>query len=781
MNHAVLDYKQKMDRTQREPNSCMKSAIAFLFGCLIVLNTFAQNGAEITPPSYNQLPQIHIKRTSTPIKIDGVLDAAEWANSGHTDNFWQYFPTDSVNSVGPTEIKMSYDDTYLYVGVKCHTIGKDYVIPSLKRDYRFGGNDNITLLFDTYNDKTNAFVFGMNPYGVRREALIANGGRQRNDFNGSWDNKWLGAAKTEDSFWVAEFAIPFKTLRFNAGSKKWRFNSYRNDTQYNEMSSWVRIPRNYIIMDLSFMGDIVWDTPLEKAGSNVSVIPYATTNVTRDFEDLTQSSTQWDGDIGGDAKIGISSGMNLDITVNPDFSQVEVDQQITDLSRFELFFPERRQFFLENEDLFGSFGIGSRVNPFFSRRIGLEIDPETGVNVQNPILYGLRLSGKLNENSRLGILNMQTAKLTDSGLPSFNYSVGAFQQKVFDRSNISAILVNKQAVNGKEASGEFKDFTRAAGLEYRLASADTRWTGKLFYHRIFTPEDLEDQFSQGLQVEYLRRKYRLEWAHLIIGNGFDVDDIGFAPRKDYILMSPEAQVFFYPKKGIVNLHSLNVDSRFFIEIGKAERDFDIGDFEMSERQLEFTWEFRFTNNTQGQFTVTENDLTLLDDFDPTNLQDDGVVLKAGDRFRFVEFTANYQSDQRKKLIFEVQPTLGQFFNGVRYGIGGELNYRIQPYGSIGMSFDYNHVDLENPFVPVDIWVVGPKFDLTFSKQLFLTTFVQYNNQFDNLNINARLQWRYQPVSDFFLVYTDNYLTESFSQFFGRNRTLVAKITYWLNL
>ncbi len=533
-------------------------------------------------------------------------------------------------------------------------------------------------------------------------------------------------------------------------------------------------------MDLSFMGDIIWDEPLDKAGSNVSFIPYLTTNVSRDFEDPDQMQTQWSGDIGGDAKIGVTSGLNLDLTINPDFSQVEVDQQITDLSRFELFFPERRQFFIENEDLFGSFGL-TRVNPFFSRRIGIQIDPETGVNVQNPILYGARLSGKLNENFRLGILNMQTAKLEENGLPSFNYSVGAFQQKVFDRSNISAILVNKQAINGGEASGDFKDYTRVAGLEYRLASADNRWTGKVFYHHVFSPDALEDPYSHGFQLEYLRRKYRFEWAHLIVGEGYDVDEVGFAPRKDYFLMSPEAQVFFYPKNGIVNLHSINIDSRFFIELGNATRDFDIGDFNLSERQIEATWEFRFKNNTQGQFQVVDKDLTLLDDFDPTNLQDEGVVLNAGDRFRFIEFSANYQSDQRNKLIFELQPTIGQFFNGFRYGIGGELNYRVQPYGSIGMVWDFNHVKLDNPFKPVDIWIVGPKFDLTFSKQLFFTTFIQYNNQFDNLNINARLQWRYKPVSDFFLVYTDNYLTDSFTQFVGRNRALVAKITYWLNL
>ena len=756
----------------------MKKAFGILTIWLLSIITISGQNHGGTDVSANS--QIFIKKTTKAPNIDGVLDDDIWANAGKAENFWQYFPTDTINSVGTTEISMLYDDQYLYIGVKCYTSGNAFVIPSLKRDYNFSGNDNVTLLFDTYNDKTNAFAFGMNPYGVRREALIANGGRLRGAMNMSWDNKWFGDAQTYEDYWTAEFAIPFKTLRFTAGSEQWRFNCYRYDTQINEISSWMKIPQNYIIMDLSFMGNMVWEEPMDSQGPNISVIPYAITNVNRDYDDVTQENLQWTSDIGGDAKIAVTSGLNLDLTVNPDFSQVEVDEQVTDLSRFELFFPERRQFFIENEDLFGSFGIGRRVNPFFSRRIGIEIDPETGVNVQNPILYGARLSGKLTDNFRLGILNMQTQKLADAELPSFNYSVAALQQKVFDRSNISFIFVNKQAIRGDESNGDFNDYNRVAGLEYRLASADNRWNGKAFYHQAFTPYEDDQKFTQGLQIEYLRRDYRLEWSHLIIGDGFDAE-VGFAPRKDYFLMSPEFELFFYPRKGLLNQVNVAIDTRFFYELGNAERQFNIGRGKLSERQTQSNINFRFSNNTRAEVEITEFDLTLLDDFDPTNLQDDGVVLKAGDRFHYWAMTANYGSDERKKFFFELTPNVGQFYNGFRTGLGGELSYRIQPYGIVSMAWDYNYVELEAPFKPVNIWLVGPKFDFTFSKNVFLTTFVQYNNQFDNLNINARFQWRYKPVSDFFIVYTDNYLTDSFSQFSSRNRTLVAKLTYWLNL
>lgn len=751
---------------------------------LILLAVFGflnPNSAQTTTATGNngRSPLVLVpKRTTETINIDGYLEESTWTSTRGIGNFWQVFPTDSTKAAGQTEVRMVFDDQYIYVAVKCYTKGGDFVISSLKRDYSFRGSDNVTLVFDTFSDKTNAFVFGMNPYGVQREALISNGGRQFDDFASSWDNKWYGEASMADDYWVAEFAIPFQTLRYQKGSSEWRFNCYRSDTQINEWSSWSRIPQNLLVMDLAYMGTIIWQDPLPRAGTNISVIPYVTAGGTRDFELESQEKPEYNTNIGGDAKIAVTSGLNLDLTVNPDFSQVEVDQQVTNLDRFEIFFPERRQFFLENADLFGDFGL-TRVNPFFSRRIGVAIDTTTGQNVQNPIHYGVRLSGKLNEDLRIGLLNMQTAKLEESGLPVFNYTVTALQQQVFNRSNLSFLFVNKQAINADDSDGLFNRYNRVAGLEYRLATADNRWTGKAFYHHSFSPEQQAHPFAHGLQLEYLKRSYRLEWAHSIIGNGFEAE-VGFVPRRDYILTSPEAEVFFYPQNNLINQHSINLDTRFFFQIGKDGNEV-LAPYTLSERQTELSWNVDFSNNTSGSLTVEENELTLLRDFDPTRLQADSVFLAAGSSYHYISVSGEYESDQRRNLFFELSPTVGQFYNGFRAGIAGGLTYRFQPYGSIALNFDYNYIKLEAPFEPVSIWLVGPRIDLTFTKSLFLTTFIQYNNQLDNLNINTRFQWRFAPVSDFFLVYTDNYLAESFSQFGVRNRALVAKVTYWLNL
>ena len=741
----------------------------YLIVLLSGLSTLAFGQNEIYP----------VRIDSAPV-IDGKLDEPMWEEISSADDYWQQFPLDSIRALAPTELRMAYDDEYIYVGVLCKSSGSDFIITSLKRDFSFRSQDNITLEFDTYADNTNAFVFGINAMGVRREALIANGGSQgREDFLMSWDNKWFGEAHIEGNSWSAEFAIPFKSIRYNEGSDVWYFNSYRNDTQNSERSVYSRIPNNRIIMDLNFPAKIVWDEPLQKAGPNISVIPYAIAQVSRDFEDNTQTKPNSKVNAGFDAKVGITSGLNLDLTANPDFSQVEVDQQVTNLDRFEIFFPERRQFFLENSDLFGSFGL-SRMNPFFSRRIGVARDTTTGQNIQNPILYGARLSGKLNDNLRVGLLNMQTAAEEENGLPSFNYTVAAVQQKVFDRSNISFILVNKQAVNPAEFGGDFSNFNRIAGLEYRLASANNFWRGKLFYHHAFLDEKKDDPFTHGAQIEYQRRRYRLEWAHSVIGYGYDAE-VGFVPRKDYALISPEFQLYFYPNKGILNTHSINVDTRWFYQLAK-DGNTVVTAGENSEQQVEFTWEFNFLNTAGAEIAISRNYLKLLRDFDPTRVQADGVVLPAGSEYDYFEYSLSYMSDARKLFSFSVRPTFGGFFNGKRRGVNGSFNYRIQPYGSIGLGYDYNYIELASPFEPVSIWLVGPKFDLTFTRKLFLTAFFQYNNQLDNLNINTRLQWRFAPVSDFFLVYTDNYLTQDgFTNFQKRNHALVAKFTYWLNL
>ena len=720
--------------------------------------------------SQGKEPSLLLKRTGSVIELDGELSEDAWFLGYPADGFWQYFPSDSAKAAQRTEIYMTYDEEFLYVGVKCYAVSNEYITPSLRRDYRAGGSDNITLLFDTYDDRTNAFVFGINPYGVRREALISNGGTSPEDFVESWDNKWFGKSQIHDKYWTAEFAIPFKTLRFKDGSTKWRFNSYRFDTQLNEISSWTRVPRNQIIMNLAYMGEMIWEEPLKKSGTNFSIIPYVRGNIEQDFQ-VNSGQKEYDTDFGGDAKIGITSGLNLDLTYNPDFSQVEVDQQVTDLSRFEIFFPERRQFFLENADLFSEFG-NHRIKPFFSRRIGIAAD-SNNTNVRNRIVYGARLSGKLDNNWRLGFLNTQTEANDDYGLPGFNYTVAALQRKLFARSNVGLIMVNQQAIDAQNT--EYDSYNRIIGIDYNLASSDNVWTGEFFYHQAITPSDTFDfKGAFGSQINYQVRNYRLEFTAQGVGDGFDAQ-AGFVQRKNFQRYSPEIEYFFYPKNSKwLNQHSVNLDYTLLYQQKILDEMGDTLSFFKTDQSFTLDWRANLKDNSRLNIRFQNNYVYLTDSFDASGL--DSVFLLANTDYRFNQLSFYYQSDRRKALSLSINPIIGQYYNGSRYSINGALTYAFRPYGSISFNYSYNYIDL--PEIQSSLILLGPRIDLTFTKNLFLTTFLQYNNQTDNFNINARLQWRFKPVSDFFLVYTDNYYASDFT---GKNRAIVAKFTYWLNL
>ncbi|MEL6864338.1 MAG: DUF5916 domain-containing protein [Bacteroidota bacterium] len=753
-----------------------KGNFLVLFFLLVIFQSYAQRVRNIPQPQ--DLPSIQVNKIDAPIQLDGQLLEAVWSSATPAQNFQQYFPSDSTDAFGDTHIYMAYDNKNLYIAIECFTNGNNFVTTSLRRDYDFRGNDNITLMFDTYQDQTNALAFGINAYGVKREALVRNAGQgQWGGFDLSWDNKWSGVAKMQDSSWTAEMIIPFKTLRFKEGMTQWRFNAFRYDSQLNEITSWISIPRNLQLFDLGFMGNMNWAAPLNKPGNNVSLIPYASTIVSRDYNDPDQTEASAGMDIGGDAKIAITPALQLDLTVNPDFSQVEVDRQVTNLQRFELFFPERRQFFLENSDLFSHFSIGA-VTPFFSRRIGLSIDTTTGQNIQNTILYGARLNGKLNERLRVGLLNMQTAKQEENDLPGFNYTVAAIEQQVFSRSRVAVSFINKQAINSDDFGETFNDYNRVFSAEYRLASADNRWKGKLNYQRSFSPNIDEAEDSHFFSLIYRERRYRLEWTQFHVGNGFNAET-GFVARKDYFLYSPEAAIYFFPKKHFISQHVLSLDLTFIHKLSEGSPYIDAGALE--QFTIRPAWDFRFVNFSRLLIRPTYTEFTLLEDFDPTRLQEPGVVLDAGKRVKFAFLDMLYQSDRRKVFSFNARPNVGQFYTGFRAGMQGEFTYRYQPLGFVSLSYNYNYIDLGGEFEAVDTWLLGPRFDLTFTKNIFLTTFVQYNNQLDNLNINARFQWRYRPASDFYLVYTDNYETELFNNFGKRNRAIVAKVTYWLNL
>lgn len=687
---------------------------------------------------------LHVKKAYSPIKIDGLISETDWETAEKAKNFRLVLPVDTGFAKSPSEVVMTYDDKAFYLGITFFdTIPGKRIMESFRRDFVFGNNDNVLVFFDTFLDQTNGFSFGASVSGAKWDGTQSEGG----GVNTNWDCKWDSKTIQYKDRWVTEMRIPFRSVRYKSGTDRWYVNFSRLDLKTNEKSAWAPVPRQFPTASLAYTGVLQWEKPLPKSKMMFSFIPYVFGSASRDFESKTNSSSKYRKDFGFDTKLGITNSLNLDLTYNPDFSQAEVDQQVTNLDRFELFFPEKRQFFLENSDLFANFGFQS-ATPFFSRRIGLDA----------PVLAGARLSGKLDNNWRIGLLDMQTER-TDAQL-SRNFLVATVQRKMFSRSNLGFIFVNKEYLN----EPEMKLFNRVAGADYNLASSDNRLTGKVFYHRSFSPNNLSQQFSEGFSLNYNTRRLHLGLKGGSVGKNFKAE-AGYIRRPSgHSWWSPEFGLLWIPNKRIVS-HGIILDADYYY------------DQKLNQTEHEFTLLYKFEFKNRSLFDVGMKDFyTWLDrDFDPTQISQ--AKLLNGTEYRskvgFIDFT----SDTRKVFNFSATAAKGGFYSGKISLLEGKLTYRYQPYLNMSVNFSYNDINLPVPFERARFLLLGPKIDLTLSDKVFFSSFVQYNQQIDNMNVNMRFQWRYKPVSDLFIVYTGNYFTGDWSP---RNRALVLKLSYWFN-
>ncbi len=358
------------------------------------INPVKKYKSDTTLSKYNKNFVYNVKKATAPISIDGVLDEPDWLLAQKAKDFRLVLPIDTGFAYQQSEVMMTYDDKALYLGfIFYDSIPGKRIMESFRRDFAFGNNDNFLAFFDTFLDQTNGFSFGISASGAKWDGVMSGGSAVNLD----WDCKWESKLKNYPDKWTVEMRIPFKSIRYPNGSKQWYANFSRLDLKSNEKSAWAPVPRQFPTASLAYTGVLNFAEPLPKPRTQISFIPYIFGSYSNDFEN--GKGAKYRKDFGFDAKVGLSSSMNLDLTYNPDFAQVEVDQQVTNISRFELFFPEKRQFFLENSDLFSGFG-NSSVTPFFSRRIGLDA----------PVQGGARLSGKIGNDWRIGFMNMTTKK-----------------------------------------------------------------------------------------------------------------------------------------------------------------------------------------------------------------------------------------------------------------------------------------------------------------------------------------------------------------------------------
>lgn len=747
----------------------MKNIIVWILGIALTFVGLSKLNAQEDGLRLRDEYQYNISRTQESINVDGQLNEAIWQQAQKATDFFYITPIDNkqVEQIDQTDVMMTYDDRNIYVAAICRG-EPPFLVTSLKRDGNsFWDGDTFMVSFDPGNERTNGYGFATNSAGVQFDTELAGNLGTRNGggssgFNRAWNNKWRCETKVYGDHYVIEIAIPFKTLRYGT-SKTWGVQFNRGNAKSNTFQAWTPVPRQFFGPDLGYNASLIWDEVPKKAKSNIAVIPYILASTSKDIEAGTPSDENFD--FGADAKIAVTSSLNLDVTVNPDFSQVDVDQQVTNLSTVNIRFPEQRIFFVENSDIFSDFGIPP-MRPFFSRKIGLR---EDGSSI--PILYGTRLTGNLTKDTRIGLMNLQTKSVEEE--PGNNYSALAFNHRLFGRSVVKGFFHNR--VGYSDGGFVEGDYSRRAGLEldYRSQNGYNRFAGA---YSLSFGEGIRDKNAYFHTLAQLgNQNFRFYINIAGIGKNYS-DDMGFIQQQnqydavaeetiqigyDHLYSSTTYSIF--PNNDKINTHVFSMEH--------------IGDMERVQNQIfnytvRLGYEMALANTSRFSVGINPTYRRLLY---PFTFTDNPLPAK---EYSWTEFELEYQSDVRKNLSYAIGGGIGGFYSGTRKNISAEVNYRQQPWGNFGFTFEANELTFDEEFGNSTLLLIGPKLELNFNRDLFWTTFFQYNTQSDNFNINSRIQWRFQPLSDLFLVYTDNYAIEMWGP---KNRTFVLKLNYWLNI
>jgi len=700
---------------------------------------------------------IIIHRSVSKIAIDGELKEEGWLGATVADSFINKWPTDTGKAKLQTEIKIIYDGQFIYFGIKAVLDRKTPVIQSLKRDVNPYYSDGVSVVIDPSGEHTFGYTFGINAANAQMEGIA-----QVNSASFEWDAKWYSQTKIFNTYWTAELAIPFKSLRFPERLDHWGINFIRNDMTNNCFSTWNQVPIQFFGANLNCLGKIIFGDEIPKLKSNNALIPYVSGRVYGVSGNYTSFFNA-----GLDAKIAINSSLNLDATINPDFSQVDVDRQIINLDRFDVLLPERRTFFLENSDLFASMALPNVATPFVSRRIGLTSD---GAVV--PIVAGLRLTGNLNPRLRIGVMNIETGK--KYGLPSQNYTVAAVDQRLFKYSNFRAMVTNRQAITTSEMKNTVTDFNRVAGTEFNFLSGNTKFSGRAGYYHSFNPGKADSSGFGMLNIGYTDKKLNMSAGWHEVSTNF-IADVGFTPR----LYNYDALNDTVARMG----YNAYTTATHYLVYPKSKKTINSIDFAIqtnnyytsSDRFIEFnaiaSIDLLFANRREAYFAWAQNSINLL--FPTVIFSETGILAQAKYNFGFLEM--KFASNFLRRFSWSLDIQHGGYYNGKRTTMVGGLKYRAQSWGNFGVDFVYNDITLNNK--KTNPYIIGPTVEFAFSEKLFWTTFMQYNTQIKNFNVNSRLQWRFKPLSDVYLVYTDNYLTGGLLH---KNRSIVFRINYWIN-
>ena len=679
-------------------------------------------------------------------EIDGdVLGEAIWDDIVPATGFLQNTPDEGQPASERTEVRIIYTEDTVYFGIVCYVSDPSTIIVSdSRRDSSLNDTDSFQIIIDTYLDKQNGFLFGTNPAGVEYDGQVTNegqgGGRfgggvvrrsgsqqQRGSgggFNVNWDGVWQVSAEISELGWTAEIAIPFRTLRYPSGDvQTWGLNFQRNIRSRNEQSYWAPLPRQFRLHRLSLAGELQGiEVPPQR---NLKLTPYVLGQALRRTDDTKTTAL---GDFGADLKYSVTPSMTLDLTYSTDFAQVEVDDQQVNLDRFNLFFPEKRPFFLENAGLF-SVGQPGQLEVFFSRRVGIG---ESGGQI--PIFGGGRLSGKVGSNTNVGFLNIQTQSVNATGTPSNNFTVARVRQDFQNRSNIGAMFVNRGATGN--LAGE-RDYNRSYAVDGRWGIGQTG-TVSGFAAQTDTPGLKGDTHAFNMAANYDSERYQLRGGFTEVGPNFN-PEVGFYARRGYRRSDASVRTTFRPQNPLGILEWYPHASHYTI------------------------WNF-VTGQQETQYTHLDNGIEWRNGYQVStgvNLTKEGVlepfeifpgVTVPVDTYDHAEAIMRFNTNQGAPISFTFRATVGGFFGGDRVQMGPEVSMRTGQTFNAQLSWSRNDIDLPGGAFVANLGTV--RLNYSFTTRMFLQALVQYNDRADLWSSNIRFAILSDANTGLFIVYND---------------------------
>lgn len=693
----------------------------------------------------------------TDIKIDGRLDEAVWQEATIFDNFNNYYPIDEDKATREITIKVFHNGENLIIGATYKDTTAENKISTLKRDNHYDAvvsSDALGIVIDPFNKENNGYYFTLNAGNAQMDALINFNGTDY-DFTENWNAVWKSNTSTVGKEKVYEMEIPLKSFNFDLNNEVWGIQFFYRDFKINKWMSYTKMTRNFFQFDLRFTEDVIMEQLPKTNPSRYTIIPsmtYSYENQIADNQELNQFTPSLD------AQYSINSSLRLDATINPDFSQIDVDQQVVNLTRFAINFPERRNFFIENSDLFNNLGTFG-VNPFYSRRIGGTSDMK----------YGLKLSGNVTADTKIGILNAQTEN--DSDLSAQNYTVLVGQHKISDAFTSTLYLVNKQNTEDLEFSGEYN---RVLGANINYKSLNDQWAGLVNIGKSYSPNLNSDNHFFNIESQYNTRTTYLKGALKTLDKNY-IADVGFTPRlynydpiTDQVVRAQYFDSFFTFSKTKYPQKSDKIDRYRYLSLTNDtfwDQDGNLN--EISTTVGNAIW---FKKNLDKLYVdITQRYVNLNFAFDVLN-NDHPILAK---EYNNMMITSGYDNQSTNQdLYYGLEANYGEYFIGTRTGGEFLMGYRMLPMAHVNFNYSPNHIDL-NELGEATFHLARLTAEIFFSTRLNWTTYVQYNTQFDALNINSRLQWEYKPLSYVYLVVSDN-----FDQSISRSNWGVAlKVNY----